>query len=112
MEHMDDLDSVLSEIARVLIPHGLLMTLVPSHKFLKPVGKVGKFLGPRVWDKYNRLHNHVNLLSPQEWRRRMMARGFVIEGIMGYGKAEIAEFVSNRDMLGGPLAIFTASAQW
>jgi SAM-dependent methyltransferase len=98
MEHMDDLNSVLSEIARVLMPYGVLVTLVPSHKFMKPIGKVGKFLGPGVWDIYNRLHNHINLLSPQEWRSRMSAHGFVIQSIMAYGKAEIAEFVSNQDM--------------
>jgi SAM-dependent methyltransferase len=98
MEHMDDLDSVLKEIGRVLMPRGVLMALVPSHKFLKPIGKLGKFFGPGVWDSYNRLHNHVNLLSPEQWHRRMRVHGFVIQRISSYGKTEIAEFVSNRDM--------------
>lgn len=99
MEHMADLDCVLKEVARVLTQHGKLMALVPSHKFLRPVGKLCKLLGPGIWDKYNRLHNHVNLLSPEQWRNRMMAHGFVVQRISSYGGVEMAEFVSNQDML-------------
>ena len=99
MEHMDDLDCVLKEVARVLTPRGKLIALVPSHKFLKPVGKLGKLLGPGIWDSYNRLHNHVNLLSPEQWRSRMMAHGFVVQKISSYGGVKITAFLSNQDML-------------
>jgi SAM-dependent methyltransferase len=98
IEHMKDLNVVLSEIARILMPGGVFVALVPSDKFLKPVGKFSKLLGSKVWDTFNNLHNHVNLFSPEEWRRCMTANRFTVIRIEQYGATKIAELVSVYDL--------------
>lgn len=98
MEHMNDLPQVLGEIARVLKPGGVLVTLVPSHKFKWPVGRLAKCLGRRVWDAFNRLHNHVNLLSPEEWREQLAAHGLSVRRCVWYADETLAAEVTNHDL--------------
>lgn len=99
MEHMDDLDSVLSEISRVLMRGGVLVTLVPSDRFLESIGSVGKLLGRGMWARFNQLHNHVNLLSRDDWCARMAKWGLAVDQVTTYGGPKIAAFIANRDLL-------------
>lgn len=98
MEHMNDLPQVLGEIARVLKPGGVLATLVPSNKYMRPVGKLAKCLGRRVWDAFNRLHNHVNLLSPEEWREQLAVHGMSVRRCIWYADQALAAEVTNYDL--------------
>jgi SAM-dependent methyltransferase len=98
MEHMDDIPTVLGEIARVLVPGGVLAALVPSGRFRRPVGRLGTFLGERLWNAFNQLHHHVNLLSVDEWRGMLRDQGFVITWDGTYGGAEVAERVATMDL--------------
>lgn len=98
MEHMDDLDAVLGEVSRVLAPGGVLAALVPSDKFRGPVGWLGVGLGRRVWTAYHRLHRHVNLLSEDEWRRRLLRHALMVRRVERYGGDAIAGFVCARDL--------------
>ncbi len=98
MEHMDELDGVLDEVARVMAPGGRLVTLVPSDKFRAPVGTLGTLLGRRVWQAFNRLHDHVNLMSIEEWESRFESHGLGVESVQAYGAQPLASFVSTRDL--------------
>lgn len=99
MEHMNDLDVVISEISRVLKSGGMLITLVPSDNLLNPVGFLGKIFGKRFWNKYNKLHNHVNLFSEEQWRSKLNYHGISIKNIQQYGGKAIAKYVLNWDFL-------------
>ena len=99
MEHMKDLESVLRELSRILIRGGTLIILVPSDKFLKPVGKISEFFGSMVWRQFNNLHNHVNLFSPEQWYRCMSDHGFNVKFIKSYGAYKIAKTISLYDLL-------------
>jgi SAM-dependent methyltransferase len=98
MEHMGSLDSVLGEILRVMAPGGVLVTLVPSDRFQEPVGRVPRLLGKGMWDAFNRLHNHVNLLSPREWQERLWAHGLRTTHVEPYGGPAVAGYVATRDL--------------
>jgi len=99
LEHLDDLPSVLAEIHRVLRRGGVVIALVPSNAFQRPIGGVGRIVGQRIWNHFNRLHNHVNLLSADEWSAALEGHGLSPIAITPYGSAEVARFVSNRDLL-------------
>jgi len=98
IEHMDDLDTVLSEIARVMAPGGVLLALVLSDRFREPVGWLGRLLGNRTWRAFNRLHHHVNLLSPEQWRSRLAAHRLAVKGVTRYGDARAARIISTRHL--------------
>ena len=66
LEHMERLDEVLAEVHRVLRPRGRFVFLVPSARFGRPLGALA-LTGSRLWDRVNRLHHHVNLLSAAAW---------------------------------------------
>lgn len=99
MEHMDNLDVVIDEVKRLLMSGGLLVALVPSNRFLNPVGRLAWLLGDRTWAAYNRLHNHVNLLSKDEWAARLSERGLAVKFIKPYGGSTAARYLSNWDLL-------------
>ncbi|MDQ7857230.1 MAG: class I SAM-dependent methyltransferase [Armatimonadota bacterium] len=98
LEHMDDLNAVLAEVARVTAVGGALVALVPSAKFRVPVGILGKLMGRRVWEAFNRLHNHVNLLTSEEWCRYLESHGLRVREVRSYGGPAVAGYVSTRDL--------------
>jgi len=108
MEHMNDLDVVISEISRVLQSGGILITLVPSDKILNPVGFLGKIFGKRFWNKYNKLHNHVNLFSEEEWRSKLNEQGMSVKYTRVYGFNTTSKYIFNWDFL----SKFHLSKQW
>ncbi|MET0385741.1 MAG: class I SAM-dependent methyltransferase [Polyangiales bacterium] len=75
LEHVDQLDAGLREIARVLRPGGRLIMTVPTMRdelelsgaaVLRALGLPD--LATRYADSYNRFFHHVNLHEPDEWR--------------------------------------------
>ena len=98
MEHFDELDSVLEEIARILMRGGTLVTLVPSDRFRRPVGSFSRALGAGIWKTYNQLHRHVNLLSPAEWHHRLIFHGLSVKGLWPYGNVHLAQSIAEQDL--------------
>ena len=99
MEHMEHLRIVLQEVNRILLPGGKLITLVPSDRFLAPIGILGKAMGNKIWNAYNRLHNHVNLFSVAEWASYLQDHGFEVKMIQLYGGDDVANYLCPWDLL-------------
>lgn len=83
IEHMPDLDVVISEVARVLRPGGTFATTLPSEHFAELL------LGSTVLRRlrlrraataygrfFNRISYHFHVYTPDEWRERWSAAGF------------------------------------
>ncbi|MCC7243960.1 MAG: glycosyltransferase, partial [Acidobacteria bacterium] len=82
LEHVESLDAVIREVARVLRPGGRLVMTVPSHRFgdMLAVPTVAVRLGLRAlaaryvgW--FNTRSRHVTTEGPGQWRRRLDAQG-------------------------------------
>lgn len=85
LEHIPDLDGALDEIGRVLKPGGLFVLTVPSpnyERFL--LGSTllrGIRLGflARLYGRWmTRISFHYHYYSPEEWARRLAARGLIV----------------------------------
>lgn len=100
MEHMEELDVILEEIARVLKIDGILVTLVPSHRLLKPIGRIGKLFGQTIWDKYNRLQNHINLLDESQWFSLLSRHRLKLKLVKAYCNHTMANLIFNLDLCG------------
>ncbi len=85
LEHIPDLDPVLSELERVLKPGAPFIFCVPNHRFLSTLS-IGRFLNKirlkalgdlyrRFFDRISR-HHHCDDLSI--WQQRLSAAGFEI----------------------------------
>lgn len=85
LEHIPDLDPVLTELSRVLKPGGLFVFCVPNHRFLPTLSVAGVFdrlhlkalarLYRRFFDRISR-HHHCD--DESTWRDRLAAAGFEI----------------------------------
>ncbi len=88
LEHIKDIDRVLSEVRRVLKPAGLLMATMPSHK-------LGEYLG---WGKlyaqwFNHKYNHYNLLNLTGWKKRLQQHQLqLVEGYYYLDKKTIKQW--------------------
>lgn len=82
VEHIKDLERLLSEVLRLLSPGGLFIFTVPSDNFTSflsrgPAGKIYAFL------RNKQLH-HFNLLSQKDWEAKLSKAGFRARYIKGY----------------------------
>lgn len=92
LEHIQDLDSVLHEVHRVLIPTGQLIATVPTDRFerysLISLGLAS--LGLRRLEAlyrrfYNRFWKHYHAYSVTEWEARFRDSGFELVSFVTYG---------------------------
>jgi len=72
LEHVDDLDAVLSEIARVLEPGGRVGITVPLSRYTE---HLTSWFGSRVAASVNAESSHRNLLTRGEWLHRLERSG-------------------------------------
>jgi SAM-dependent methyltransferase len=85
LEHIPELQPVLSEVARILKPEALFIFCVPNHQFL-PSLSVAKFLhkvhlgilGSAYRDFFNRISRHYHCDPPELWIDRLEKAGFKI----------------------------------
>jgi SAM-dependent methyltransferase len=91
LEHMQDLDLVLDEVARVLRPGGRFAFTVPLRSFdelllwRRALDGVGlSRLSNRYVAAIDERLAHRNLLTADDWRERLQARGFRIEKARPY----------------------------
>jgi SAM-dependent methyltransferase len=91
LEHISDLQPVLNETARVMRKGALFLFCVPNHRwqenlsvsgFLKRIGLKG--LARAYVRLFTRISRHVNMLSPEEWEKRLNAAGFEMERYWHY----------------------------
>ncbi len=98
LEHMDDLDSVLGEVRRVVRPGGVFLLSVVTDAFLNwsPLARVltmcgAAAAGRRVQVQHEEYHHLVNALPIETWTSRMDRAGFqlqqwtpVADGVAGW----------------------------
>ena len=104
IEHMDGIDNVLRETARVLKPGGTLVFTAPTPFFFKAIEQDGILSGlglntQAVIDEYNRFHHHLNILGLEDWARKLEKAGFTIDSSLYYLPGEIGSFVARMDIL-------------
>lgn len=86
IEHIPDVDAVVSEIARVLRPGGTFATTLPSEHYPEfllgatlarraGLGRAGKAYG----DAFNRISHHHHVDPPAVWNARFDAVGLDVE---------------------------------
>jgi len=86
LEHIDDLDPVVAEMARVLRPGAPFLFCVPNHNFLANLSissfldRIGlKGLAESYRRFFNRISRHKHCDSPAVWEERLTQAGFKIE---------------------------------
>lgn len=106
LEHIPDIDKLINEVARVLRPGGYFVTtcLSPYYYTLNPVfqwfDKPGlRWLRQEMITEENRLHNHVSVLSVDEYRRILAENDMTLEMHQYYAPAGVARFCSAWDTL-------------
>ena len=83
LEHIPDLDPVISEVFRVLRPGGYLLFCSPSDRFTDWL--IGaKILGDSYRRWFNRISRHQHCDSPAVWKNRLESAGLAVEKIWYY----------------------------
>jgi len=109
LEHVEEIEKALGEIARVLKPGGRLVFTVPSEHFgrllfasgwLARVGVSG--LARRYADFVNRVFGHRHVLARDEWRRLIESAALRLERVEYYMPAPLARAWDRRLWLGIP----------
>ncbi len=85
LEHIPDLDPVLSEVARVLRPGALFVFCVPNHQFdpqlsvAQTLERLGlKRMAAAYRRFFDRIARHQHLDSPEVWAERLDRAGFSV----------------------------------
>lgn len=99
IEHIPNVEAVLSETARILKKGGVFVFTSPSPHFRKflffttQLRKLGLgFLGDLYSKKRNEMLNHYHLYSHREWGRRLKKYGLEIKKFQYYISKECLEF--------------------
>lgn len=100
IEHIYGLGKALSEVARVLKPQGLFIFTTPSHKyreFLYFYQVFNRIKLPHLAEWYtqkrNKMLNHYNCFSREDWQKKLAAFDFkVIESKYYIGKKTLYEW--------------------
>ena len=81
LEHVTDLDNVVSELARVLRPGGTLILTMPVKGFER---HLAFYFGRAEAIRLNREYFHRNLLEPDEWKQLIERHGLSVELLQEY----------------------------
>lgn len=112
LEHIPDLQPVLEDVGRVLVPGGLFYFCVPNHQFL-PNLSVAKFLD-RIHLKslaslyrkfFNWIARHYHCHNPETWNEMLDKAGFEIVDWWHYFSPEALAVLEWGHYFGLPSAI-------
>ena len=81
LEHLNEMESILSESNRVLVHGGILMFTVPVKQYERDLLK---YFGRSASIRVNRESFHRNLLEPDEWKRLLHKVGFEVVSVQPY----------------------------
>jgi SAM-dependent methyltransferase len=104
LEHVEDIESALREITRVLIPKGTLFLTVPTEKFdewfyltwfLQKTRMSG--WGRRHIERYNRFQFHHHICPLSEWKEHLETNGLRVVRYEYYGSQVFQIFFSALD---------------
>jgi SAM-dependent methyltransferase len=91
LEHIPDVDQVVTEISRVMRPGGSLLFCVPNDQFLDTLSVSTAFFRmgfKRLANAYrrffNRISRHHHCDSPETWKRRLETNGLGLEQSWNY----------------------------
>lgn len=91
LEHIPDLDPVLTEVHRILQPGGMLYVTIPTHRFEHytignlVLGAVGASRLAAKWRAFfKRFWNLYNVEEPRAWKARFERAGFTVEDSFEY----------------------------
>lgn len=91
LEHIPDLDPVITEISRVIRPGGLFVFCVPNHQFLGNLSVSNFFdriklkpLGDLYRAFFNRISRHYHCDDMATWEKRLTSNGFTLEKAWHY----------------------------
>lgn len=120
LEHIPHVEKVLDEAARVLKPGALFVFCVPNHRFneslsvsrfLEKIGLSG--LAKRYRDFFTYIARHRHLDSPEVWKKRLEASGFVVEKWWDYFPPKALAVLEWGHYFGLPsLVIRKLTGQW
>ncbi|TAF77692.1 MAG: class I SAM-dependent methyltransferase [Bacteroidetes bacterium] len=90
LEHTQNLENIIKEIFRILIPGGVFMFTVPNDQL---VTQISTLFGKTESDRMNgpELFSHYNLLTNQEWIDLLQSNGFKIDLIQNYQHIDVIE---------------------
>jgi len=95
IEHIPDIDGLVQEIARVLMPGGRFIFSVPGEHFTEMLftvswlGRIGlTHFAERYGRRWNRNAAHHHLDSPEVWRARLSDCGLTVDRHTYYMSAE------------------------
>lgn len=113
LEHIPDIQPVLAEVARVLVPGGRFIFCVPNHrfpqalsgrKFLTKIGLPG--WGAAYSRLFNRMARHAHTDSPEVWEKRLLQAGLELVQTWDYFPPEALRILEWGHPLGVPALIF------
>jgi SAM-dependent methyltransferase len=86
LEHIDDVQPVLTEVARVLEPGGIFVMTTPNHHFTKLLGGalILERLGLKGWARryrafFNAISRHAHTDPPEQWAARLAEAGLRVD---------------------------------
>lgn len=112
LEHILDLEPVLREVARVLIPGGQFVFCVPNHRFPELLWGRNFFtrlglpaLGAAYSRFFNRIARHAHTDAPQVWIARLEQAGFEVLDTWDYFPKKALHILEWGHPLGLPALI-------
>jgi SAM-dependent methyltransferase len=113
LEHIPDLDTTLSEIARVVKPGGLFVCTVICDQFsalfipAKPWARFGLGRLREIYvDWFNRKARHFHFDSPESWRARLERAGFEVRRWRYYSSPQASRAAHRSHYASLPLLLF------
>jgi SAM-dependent methyltransferase len=113
LEHIPDLDPVMNEVSRVLIPGGKFIFCVPNHRFLASLS-VSNFLdrirlkkaGNDYRKFFNKISRHYHCDDPDTWNNRLAQVGLEYESSWHYFSMQAFHVLEWGHYLGLPSLIW------
>lgn len=112
LEHIEEVQPVLDEAARVLRPGGRLVVTMPSHLFTEYLGGAAMLrplgLGDAYQNLFNLISRHAHTDPPERWAERLGAAGFRVSRWQYYFSKGALRALEAGHLQGLPSAVLHA----